>query len=392
MADGDLQESGADEIRYHLGRGEETFGPYLRSELLQHHQDGLLTSEDFVWDDARQSWIPLPEFLEAAAPARDPPAAAEPSGIAYPCHAHPGQSSAAHCIDCGKLICLSCVQIKSGDLYCPDCAIAVKEESASPIQERITKSLGVFYDQPMYAVAAILILALVLMPGPGSKEVKKTDGIGAVESNRLWNQARRTLAVAQILSDLGQADRAKRWYDLSLASASTVVKDKSVTSLIREQVMMFEMRTALDLEQYDLLGKLIDDLGTEIERPLRHADLTFFKACEEYLRKKNPKRAIEMFEELTGADRDPFMNTDMVIEIMSKPYQTKENAEQLMGESYTEAEAYYRLGVCHDLTGAPDKARRIFYRVYNLKDSTGEITRWRKLAMKKIEARPGADE
>lgn len=412
MAEGELQEPppAPEEPRYHLGRGNETFGPYLRAELIQLHQDGQIVDTDFVWDDPGQAWVPLPAFLasppapEAGAVDPSPPQEIQET-VGYPCHAHADQPASGHCADCGKLLCLSCIQIKSGDLYCQECAASVKEELAeNPLQDRIQQALGIFYDNPIYAITIILILALILMPSSRSKRVEATVGIDDAEANRLWKQAHRTMAVAQLLGSQGQTDRARNWYDLSLAAAGKVADDRSVSSLIREQVIMFQMRIALDLEKYDLLDRLIGDIGTKIERPVRHSDLTFFKACNEYLNKKNTKQALILFNEITHADDGPYLggmeggDIDLAIEVMTNPASRASQmlgsglptgaAAQLMGESYTEAEVYYRHGECYERDKNSDKAEKLFYHVYHINDPTGVADRWRKLAMKRMNERP----
>lgn len=371
------------EPRFYVGQGEQTTGPYPRSEIESLFQSGAFTDGHFVWDESTQRWLPLPEFLGLSAV--DQSVSSDSARHVYPCHAHSDRAAMGNCEDCHKLICLSCIQIKSGEVYCSDCGVSVQDKSSNPLQEHLEKTLGVFYQQPIYGVAAVFLIAFFLMPSPKKLHAQKTEGIGRQESSSLWRQAQRALLVAHAFSDHGEPARAKKWFELSMSSAEHLVDDRSVSSLIREQSLMFQMRIALDLEQYERLNQLLMDVETKIDRPMRDADRIFFKACRSYLFEKNASKAIELFQQLTGGHGPSFQSIDMMIEVMSKPYQTDENVKRLTGESYTSAEVFYRMGLCYELDGKADKARDVWYRVYKQTDATGAANRWRRLAMKKIE-------
>lgn len=392
MDNTDTTPTSPDDPRFYVGRGSETFGPYLREEIEALCQSGTLTDTDFVWDDPSQSWTPMRTFLEAASATVPPDSPAPAAAVSYPCRLHSTCAAAGHCDECGQLFCMSCLRHKAGEFYCPECVSKVKDTDANPFQDRLQKTLGIFYDQPLYATALILVIAVLLMPSPGQVHAGKIEGIPAEEASRKWKQAHRALTVAQTLHEEGQRNRAKPWYDLSITSAQSLVDNPKVSSLIREQAIMFQMRIALDRERYELLNQMLDDLKEKIERTMRHSDLTFFRACNAYLYEKNPKKALDLFRDLLGEESMPGfaaggMDIDMMIQIHSSPAArvNKEAREQIMAESFTPVEAQYRMAVVYEMDHQEARARTLFYRIYKMPDLSGSDDRWRRLAMKKIE-------
>ena len=379
------------EERFYIGRGEETFGPYLRNEIDQLHGRGQLAAGDFVWDEPRQAWIPLGEFLAGGLqPASEiglPTPEAAPPSAPFPCDAHPDRMAAGHCEECEKLLCLSCIHHKGVNFYCSTCEPSADDIPKDDYQDRVAKVLGVFYEHPLYGVAIVLIAALAFMPSTGRAHAPAAEeGITVVESNRLWRQSLRTLSVADELALDRQEDRARRWYDLSVAAADRVIADKTISPLIREQCLMFQMRIALDLEQYELLNKLLADLKEQITRVLREADYGFFTSCNAYLYEKDVKRAIGGFESLCEHPTDGLQSIEMMIEVLSKPTRASEEAQKrLFAESFTEQEVLYRLGLCYDMDGQKDKARWVWQVAYKKAQAAGPADKWRRLAGKKLQ-------
>ncbi len=383
--------SSPDTMRFYVGRAEEVYGPYPRPEIEQLHSEGRLIDTDFVWNEGAQTWTPLPEFLKGpearVAETADVSTGIKPQdGPLYPCERHATKAATSHCAACNKLLCARCLLLKSGVFFCESCAASVRDRTSDHVQDRLQKSLGIFYDQPFYAVIVILLLAVFFMPAHGKAGVKRVEGIDTAEANRLWKQAQDALTVANAWTDNNQPERAGRWFRLALESAEKVADDPSISNLIREQAIMFQMRISLDIEDYDLLNRLLENIHAKLERIMRQGDLMFFEGCNAYLNEKNIAKAIERFETLVDPDERPGASIDLLIDVMSKPVRgSTENMQRLLAESFSEIEATYRLAVCYEMDGKIDKARDMYYRVYKSEASVAD-TRWRRLAAKKVES------
>lgn len=396
----------ADETRYHIGRGEETFGPYTPDELRQYRGDGLLLDSDFVWLEDSKQWIGLSEFLimDTASVAESAEAdlkvesvdsgsqavsAVMSTGNPYPCSMHPDKFSIGHCRACSKLLCAECVCIKSESYYCSTCAKSLSKPADNVVQDFIQTRLAVFHRNPVYGAAVMLVFAVILMPATRTGGAGAVDGIVSEQSNALWKQSQRALDVARILGDREMTERSAKWYDLALSRAEALVDAADISPMIREQSLMYEMRIALDLERYQLLSDLLSTFREKISSPLRIGDLNFFTACDAYLNRKNTAEAISLLEGLVpdefGIGGGGAQDLNMMVTVMSKPAMVRDNSMQLMDESYHPAEVWYRLGLCYELSKEPKKAKVAWMRAYKSDDKNTDSKKWRRLARSRLE-------